>query len=197
MDRCKIVQCDGRVYGRGLCRRHYLRMRSHGSVEGMRAPPGAHVQFIERHVDHQGTKCLIWPFGNLHRIGYRTIHLPGGATVQAHRYMCEMAHGPPPFPTAEAAHSCKNGRAGCVNPAHLRWDDRTGNMADTLRHGTRLMGEAHPFAKLSTDDVWAIFHAHNRHSDIAKAYGVARQTVSKIKAGRSWSWLTGAQKAKR
>ena len=44
-----------------------------------------------------------------------------GRTVQCHRLVCSVYHGPPP-PDHVCSQTC--GRKDCVNPAHLRWITR-------------------------------------------------------------------------
>lgn len=48
------------------------------------------------------------------------------------RHMCKLKNGDPPTPDHEAAHSCGNGKHGCINPNHLRWATDAENMADTV-----------------------------------------------------------------
>ena len=65
------------------------------------------------------------------------MYLGGGQFVYAHRWVLELAVGPPPFDRAEAAHApliCNN--PSCVSPKHLRWATHAENMADTVIDGT-------------------------------------------------------------
>lgn len=50
--------------------------------------------------------------------------------------MCQKAHGDPPSPKHDAAHSCGRGHEGCVNPNHLSWKTKKQNQADRITHGT-------------------------------------------------------------
>ena len=69
--------------------------------------------------------CILWPFA-LHR-GYGRMEC-ARKRVRVHRYVCELAYGPPSRLRREAAHLC--GVKRCVNPAHLRWSSREENIAD-------------------------------------------------------------------
>lgn len=80
---------------------------------------GKTIKWLRAHTDYSHDWCLIWPFvSKLHgygQFGYL------GKNYYAHRFMCELAHGPAPSPLHEAAHSCGRGHEGCVNPQHLSW----------------------------------------------------------------------------
>lgn len=76
-------------------------------------------------------------------------HPPGRKTFRSHRLVCEVFHGPPPFPKAEAAHVDgvrHNNRAD-----NLCWKSHQDNMNDQLRHGTRRTGESHWNSKLTQE----------------------------------------------
>lgn len=62
-------------------------------------------------------------------------------------------------------------------------------------------GEDNYHAKLSESDVLEIYKLASigqiSQEEIAKIYGVKQITVSNIKMGRSWAWLTGQQRVAR
>jgi DNA-binding transcriptional regulator YiaG len=91
----------------------------------------------------------------------------------------------------DAAHSCGKGHEGCVNPAHLRWDTRSGNFSDKLAHGTDNRGEKSPVSKLTESDVIKIREMRGTvsQSQLAKMFNIDQSNVSKIQSGHSWSWL--------
>ena len=71
-------------------------------------------------------------------------------------------------------------------PQNLYIGDHSSNAADSLRNGGRVRGEQHPFAKLSDEQVREIRRAlvrGERGQDLARAYGVHRSTISRIKHG--------------
>ena len=92
-------------------------------------------------------------------------------------------------------------------PDNLYLGDHASNVADSLRNGGRVRGEQHPFAKLSDEQVREIRRARGdrlpwtmikdaqvreirlvlsrgeRVGDLARAYGVHKSTVSRIKHG--------------
>lgn len=81
------------------------------------------------------------------------------------------------------AHSCGNGHTGCVNPNHLRWDTRTGNLSDKLIHGTHNRGEKSPVSKLTNQEVEKIraLLSVKTQAEIALMFGVTQSNISKIK----------------
>lgn len=40
MNHCSVDECDTRAHGRGLCQKHYLRAKKHGSTSTVLKPPG-------------------------------------------------------------------------------------------------------------------------------------------------------------
>lgn len=152
-------------------------------------------EFLVANVRYQGTDCLIWPFRRTKR-GYAIVHLDGRDTT-ASRRMCILAHGEPPKPHYQAAHSCGNGHLGCVAPNHLQWKTPIENATDKIGHGTHLEGEQLPYAKLDSRTAKDIYDDARPQKEIALAYDVSRATVCLIKQGKIWSHATGCQKQPR
>ena len=64
--------------------------------------------------------------------------------------------------------------------------DRLSNAADSRRNGRQRAGERHPLAKLSDEQVHRVrlgLARGERGIDLARAYGVHRSTISRIKHG--------------
>lgn len=183
---CEIPGCGNKHFGRGWCGMHYMRIMRHGDPDKHRTTPGAVLEWVSRHVDHQGDDCLIWPFAR--RGEGEGVLSVDGVLIGAARYMCIRAHGEPPTLQHEAAHSCGNGHLACVNPNHVRWATSKENKADMLAHGTRLMGEKHNMAKLTVRDVRAIRKLRGNVSQriIAEKFGVTTSNVSAIQLHRTW-----------
>jgi hypothetical protein len=88
---------------------------------------------------------------------------------------------------------------------NLRWDTRSNNSFDSVRHGTHpgfsnkgkaaFVGEESPTSKLTTTDVHMIIYIGRTgefsHNEIAKIYNVSRPTISKILERKIWKhiWL--------
>lgn len=133
---------------------------------------------------YEGEDCLIWPFA-CSLAGYGKI---GGKPGIVSRRLCEEAHGAPPTPKHEAAHSCGNGRHGCVTKRHLSWKTRVENQADRIEHGTHNRGERHNFAKLTEKQVREILALKGveKIKDTAARYGVSFNLISLINLGKVW-----------
>ena len=111
-------------------------------------------------------------------------------TKRVQRLVLEAFVGPPPTPTHQAAHN-NNVREDC-RLANLRWDTPVGNMGDRERHGTRLIGEKNPFAKLTREIVRAIRKAcisGESQRSVASRFGLTQATVNYIHLRKAWGWL--------
>lgn len=189
---CAIDGCDGNAAKNGAamgwCRNHYIRWHRHGDPLGGRTSPGDLMRWIEAHVNHAEDECLLWPFG-VRADGSGQITFRGNKTVSS-RVMCILAHGEPPSPKHEAAHSCGNGHLACCNPRHLRWATHTENAADMLLHGTSCRGERHGASLLTLDNVREIraLAGTVKQRDLAARYGVCQATISRIITGSNWYW---------
>jgi hypothetical protein len=74
--------------------------------------------------------------------------------------------------------------------SNLRWDTGSGNMADCLLHGTRLLGEHHPNSKLKADQVREIrkLRATGMYQkDLARRFGVSNATIQDLLNGNTWN----------
>lgn len=143
-------------------------------------------EFLETVVlTYDGQECLIWPYStNGH--GYAQIN-DGGKPTRVSRLICKRLYGPG-FPGAHAAHSCGNGRLGCVTPGHLGWATCAENEADKKRHGTDNRGERHGNAKLTADEAAIIRSLIGIESgkSLAQRFGVSEGTISSIRHGQRW-----------
>jgi hypothetical protein len=85
-------------------------------------------------------------------------------------------------------HSCDNRL--CINPKHLIEGSRRQNSADAVIRKRFPVGEKHWMTSLSKVDVLKIFKSKESSVNLAKKYGVHRDTINNIKSGRTWSWIT-------
>src|SRR5262249_4999551 len=115
----------------------------------------------------------------------------------AHRVAYELYNGPISPSHLLVCHSCDNPR--CVNPDHLFLGSHQDNLNDLRAKGRAkgrdpCVGENNRRAKLTEEKVLKIIELldANRHSrsEIAEAFGVARETISHINTGISWNYLT-------
>lgn len=186
---CSIPDCDKRAFGRGWCQSHYYRWLKHDDPLGGRVRNGEALRWIEKHISHSGLECLPYPFQR-DRAGYGLLNLPGMSQGAA-RYMCRRAHGEPPSPAHQAAHSCGKGHEGCTNPKHLSWKTPPANQADRLIHGTHIRGPRNPGVKLTETAVRQIRGLKGvlSQSKLAKQFGVTRFAIHAIHTGKKWGWL--------
>ena len=94
----------------------------------------------------------------------------------------------PPRDGEEVAHN--NGRSLDNRPENLRWDTRSGNLRDKVRHGTHNKGSRHNIAKLTEDQVMQIRNEYVPRvvtiDALAKKYGVSRSNIHVIVARKGW-----------
>lgn len=124
------------------------------------------------HVSHTGDACVPWPFSHDTK-GYPQVS--GNGVKKANRVMCELAHGEPPTPKHQAAHSC--GNRGCINPRHLSWKTQSENEADKRIHGTLNPNNWGSKGKLTPDQIEQIRTSRLSNVELAAAFGVNRGTI--------------------
>ena len=186
---CKIEGCPNEKGTRGWCNKHYLRWRRHGDTSENLVPNrGKLTKFIEEIVasDYFAEGCMQWPFG---RGGTGYSAMGGGHKVS--RIICKMVYGEPESNDLQAAHSC--GDRNCVNPSHLRWASQSENESDKVEHGRSNRGSRGGGAKLREDQVLEIrsrLRKGETRKSLAEEYGVAGPTISDIRSGRNWGWLS-------
>ena len=137
--------------------------------------------------DHR--ECWEWQGGRT-SAGYGQFKA-GGETYYAHRYSCELHHGPIPQ-GMQALHSCDN--PTCVNPGHLRIGSQLENMRDKMdrgRHwtGERPKGEGHHAAKMTKDKVLAVraaIRSGATRRELADRYDVSLSCIDGITSRRTW-----------
>lgn len=155
----------------------------------MNKGPRKSEAWLRDRVDYSGSECLIWPFGRRAN-GYGHLRFGGNRkSWSAHRVMCELAYGPPPFPKAVVSHTCGKGGDGCVNPKHLEWATQRENLALKTVHGTRQIGSKNGFAKLNEEQVRSIKTSEEQGVELARKFGVSTCAISAIRVGRNWGWL--------
>lgn len=150
------------------------------------------MAFILQVSTYRGDDCVLWPFA-CYTNGYGNIH-HNGKKIPASRLMCHVAHGNPPTPRHEAAHSCRNAKFGCITPNHLRWATHAENLADRITHGTANRGERHGLSRLTNPQVLLAVELIERghsQSAIAARLRVGQGAIHRIHVGVCWGWLTG------
>ncbi len=102
----------------------------------------------------------------------------GKRNVDAHRYVCTLAHGPAINADDEAAHDC--GNKLCINPDHLYWADPITNMADAKAHGT-LRGGGRYRQKLFGEEIAEILSSSDSLLKLGKRFDMDPAYIGKLK----------------
>ena len=108
------------------------------------------------------------------------------AIVWVHIAVCAAFHGPCPV-GHEVGH--RDGVPAHNFEGNLRWVTPAGNAMDKREHGTLLMGERHPSARLTkalVSQARVRLGAGETHAAIAKSFRVSRGTISAIARGETW-----------
>lgn len=131
--------------------------------------------------------CWLWTgatgangYGYVRRVGYANL---------AHRVSWELAKGPIPNGLL-ILHICDV--RNCVNPSHLRTGTHRDNAMDMVAKGRDVIskidvrGEKHGASKLTWAKVREIRASSEPGLVLAARFGIAKQTISKVRLGRSW-----------
>lgn len=85
-------------------------------------------------------------------------------------------------------HKCDNRM--CINPEHLEIGTHQDNMNDKMKRGRHknnpARGEKQAFSKLKEYQIKDILKDKRVHGEIAKQYGVSRQTIQLVKSRKTW-----------
>ena len=185
---CSIENCGKPARARGYCSAHWRRWRLHGHPLGGGTPDGAPMAFLNAAVISETDDCILWPY-SCGLSGYAKVYFERKMR-EAHRIVCQRVHGDPPDVSYHAAHD-NNGAPcvgrHCINPRHLRWASALENHADREAHGTLGKGRRGR-EKLTASDVEKIrgLKGVEVQNDIAKRFGVGRETIGRIHRGESW-----------
>lgn len=133
-----------------------------------------------------GDGCRIWTAGKF-KSGYGKLRV-GARTCYAHRVAYEMFCGPIPDGMV-VCHSCDN--PACVSHEHLFLGTHADNVRDKIAKGRGARGTMQGSAKLTDKDVLAIRASKGVTQQLlGEQFGVHQVTISKIRLGERWSWLT-------
>ena len=147
---------------------------------------GAVSKWIDTVLKTTSEACVNWPFA-VRDTGYPVARYKGGNPIPVHSTICTLTHGERP-PKAEASHKC--GNRLCCNPNHLNWMQPKENRSLKVSRGTHNRGDKHPLAKLTEEQVVAIWNDDRYKLTIAAEYKISEGTVRDIWTGRKWSHIT-------
>lgn len=152
-----------------------------GGVVGAR---GSVADRFWRKVDRFPGICWPWQGARHNTKGYGTFFWSRErGKILAHRAAWELANGPIPV-GFDVMHECD--QPSCCNPSHLMLGTHADNNADRDAKRRQCRGEAHPLSRLSVDDIRAIRTSSLNGNQLAKRYGVERNTIYAILRGKTW-----------
>lgn len=186
---CTVDGCENRAHAQGYCPKHYSLFKQHGSPTAHHPDHRCNERWIDEHKGYDGDDCIAWPFSRGDQ--GRGTAWRNGRQISAPRAMCFAAHGEPPTPEHQAAHSCGNGHLGCMNPRHIRWATRLENAADRCAHGMTVKGSRVNTSKLSENQVREIRARQGLATarGLGREYGVSSTAISLIWKRENWGWL--------
>jgi len=137
---------------------------------------------IERNsIPEPNTGCWLWT-GKMDAYGYGQMH-DRPVYLKAHRVAYTEFIGPIP----EGMHVChKCDMPLCVNPRHLWLGTASQNHMDRAMKGRSARGERVGSAKLNAAKITAIRSANGTIYELAAAFGISPQTISKVKRRELW-----------
>lgn len=182
--RCGVVDCSKAEYVKGYCAAHYMRFYRTGKPDGQRL--SIEDRFWSKVKKTSG--CWEWQ-GSCHsKSHYGTIGIKG-KTVFAHRYSYSLKHGV--MPKQMVLHSCDN--RICVNPSHLREGTAKDNAQDMVKRG-RVSRHRAKLTEVNVRSIYLRLHNGISGKTLAEKYQVSHRTISNIKCGITWQYVTNPLK---
>jgi hypothetical protein len=133
----------------------------------------------------KGPASWITPFRDGH--GYMRFNVHGQNQQSVHVAVCTAFHGQRPSPEYQVAHLDGNKENNASE--NLIWCLKEENEGHKRVHGTALVGERHPMAVLSEDDVRSIRTMHKsgtKTDELTYMFPVSATEIRNIVAGRTW-----------
>ena len=147
-----------------------------------------------------GNGCQLWLgwksskqcYGRL-RLSLQSKYSRRRLSIAAHRLAWMLENEKDLRSTDLICHTCDNPL--CVNPDHLVIGTNTSNMCDMVEKGRSLRGSKSPTSVLTEKDVVDIKVQYDSReatrTDLARRFGVTRQTIDKIINGSTWKHIVG------
>jgi hypothetical protein len=123
--------------------------------------------------------------GSVDKDGYGKFQLNSGGKqkhVRAHRFALFAHTGR--WPARSVLHSCDNPK--CCNPEHLAEGSQTENLIQCAERARRMGQRLTPAMVL---DLRARLARGERVTDIARCWGIPRETLYAAAHGRTWWWV--------
>lgn len=191
MNVCSVVGCGAKRKSFGLCYKHYVRLKKHGTPESVKWTQGSvEERFWRNVVKGSASDCWEWN-GTMQPNGYGRLSL--GAKSEgsegAHRISWRL-HNKTEIPKGmHVMHSCDNPK--CVNPSHLSVGTPKQNTQDMIAKGRKVIaspvGNDNGKAIINPDIVRQIRQSNESHAALARKFGISPNCVRGVRIGRTWS----------
>lgn len=173
---CLVVGCERSIHGRGLCVRHYTRMRRHGSTDRL-------YPSYEQHGMSDSPQYMVWITmkKRCYNRNYDEFHNYGGRGIK----VCDRWRNSfSAFYQDMGSRPTKNHQIDRINndgdyePDNCHWVLPRTNASN--RRTTKL-------DQNKVDQIRKLYRAGNvTQKNLAKKFGVTRDTISKIVRGKTW-----------
>ena len=193
MEICSVINCNGIVDAKGLCSKHYKRMKTNGTTDDIIGSHSTLKERFFRFVDKSGD-CWLWTGKSKSQKGYGQIQEGGKGSKHrsVHRLSYEFHFGEIPKGLV-IMHKCDN--PSCVNPDHLEAGTQSKNIKDAFLRGRKKatpphkFGESHGATKLKNADVYEIRNSQEISAILSAKYGVSKSAIQRIKSRVTWGHL--------
>lgn len=176
---------DGSLHNSGYQTELQLPNRKHEMAIRQRVPPEWIADF-QRRISKDADGCWRVRGQAANRAGHVHILTPYGYRVYAHRLAWWLANGT--IPAGQSVlHRCDVAR--CVNPDHLFLGTQKDNMHDAVQKGRKRAWGLQKLNAQQVREIRAQAVSGRSQKDIARDFGIARNTVSQIVHRKSWRHL--------
>lgn len=185
---CSVDGCETPAKAKGLCAKHYKRLRKRGPA-GLGAPtPKRSRELLAELIAQETDECVEWPRGR-YPTGYGHISRIGGGYT--HRAAMEIAGITPEEDQTVVRHLCHN--PPCVNLRHLRWGTVQDNINDRSERGVwheamrkrNLSSRLGRLTDLEIQQIRRYSMVGMPQTAIGHRFGISDNTVRKIIRGQS------------
>lgn len=181
---CSIQGCDNKHFGKGLCNKHYVRVRSNGDVTfGRHEADYCSRKFWQSvAITADPSQCWLWLLRK-NNCGYGQVNRDG-RTQSAHRMAWILTHGSIPQDKC-VMHLCDNRL--CVNPSHLQLGSLQENIVDRDNKHRTAKGRQSGQAKLTESIVQEIRTSIESGVVLARTFHVTPAAISAVRKRKSWA----------